>query len=54
MTFEYCYLFPVSILVATTAMASGVGERLPQKIMERTPGILFILVALATLGEAMF
>ena len=25
MTFEYWYLFPLSVLIATTAMASGIG-----------------------------
>ena len=25
MTFQYWYMFPVAVLVATTAMASGVG-----------------------------
>jgi len=35
-------------------LGSWVGERLPQKIMERTLGVLFIFVAALTLWEAVF
>jgi hypothetical protein len=37
---QYWYMLPVSILIATTAMASGVEV-----------GLLFILVAVLTLGD---
>jgi uncharacterized membrane protein YfcA len=47
-------VFTVPGVVVGAQLGSYVGERLPQRVMERTIGILFILVALATLGEAMF
>jgi uncharacterized membrane protein YfcA len=47
-------VFTVPGVVIGAQFGSYVGERLPQKVMERTIGILFILVALATLGETMF
>lgn len=40
MNLQYWYMLPVSILIATTAMASGVEV-----------GLLFILVAVLTLGD---
>jgi uncharacterized membrane protein YfcA len=46
-------IFTVPGVVIGAQLGSYVGERLPQKVMERTIGILFILVALAMLGEAM-
>jgi uncharacterized membrane protein YfcA len=47
-------IFTVPGVVIGAQLGSYVGERLPQRTMERTIGILFILVALATLGEAVF
>jgi uncharacterized membrane protein YfcA len=47
-------IFTVPGVIIGAQFGSYVGEKLPQRVMERTIGILFILVALATLGEAMF
>jgi uncharacterized membrane protein YfcA len=47
-------IFTVPGVIIGAQFGSYVGERLPQRVMERTLGILFILVALATLGEAIF
>ncbi|HZD57384.1 MAG TPA: hypothetical protein VE136_11705, partial [Anaerolineales bacterium] len=69
---EYWYMLPVSILIATIAMASGVeratfftvpgviiggqigslvAARIPQRVLEISLGMLFVLVAGLTLGQ---
>ena len=45
-------IFTVPGVMIGAQLGSWVGERLPQKIMERTLGVLFIFVAALTLWEA--
>jgi hypothetical protein len=40
MTLQYWFMFPVAILITTTAMASPI----PQNTLERGLGVLFILI----------
>lgn len=59
MSAQYWFMLPIAPIIATTAMASGIGaqlgalvaNRIPQRILERSLAILFILVALLTVGE---
>jgi uncharacterized membrane protein YfcA len=47
-------IFTVPGVMIGAQLGSWVGERLPQKVMERTLGVLFIFVAVLTLWEAVF
>lgn len=47
MTLEFWYMLPVSLGVATVAMAT----RISQHTLEKALGVLFILVAMLLLGK---
>lgn len=62
MSLQYWYMLPLAILVATTAMASGVGGATffapifilgwaSEHMLERGLAVLFLLVATLTLRE---
>ncbi|GBE16020.1 MAG TPA: hypothetical protein ENH32_07350 [Proteobacteria bacterium] len=47
-------IFTVPGVIIGGQLGSMAADKLPQKTMERTLGVLFILVAAVTLGEVLF
>jgi uncharacterized membrane protein YfcA len=47
-------MFTVPGVILGGQLGSLIASRIPQQILERTLGILFILIAALTLGETIF